>query len=379
MKKVLFIRSNSINPDPRVEKEVITLLDNGYDVEILGWDRSRKNNSSYNKNLSNKNVKVYLLGSKSSFGAGFKKNFFPLLLFEIKLFIWLHKNILEFDYIHACDFDTAYISNKLAKKFNKIFIYDIFDFYVDSFSVPNVLKKVVKKLDFRTINTSDAVILCTEERKDQIFGSTPPKISIIHNSPNIQFLRPNKRFDNRKINLVYAGILADHRFLIELSEVVCNNPNIVLHIAGFGKYYNYFESLSKVHSNIIFYGKLTYKDVLLLESQADLIIAFYSPFIANHKFSAPNKLYESMFLPNKILVSKNSGIDGLVSMLNLGYIIEYNKEALRNFLNNLPKFFTPLSIEEKEKISLYYKSNYSWDIMEERLLKLYSILGNEKK
>ena len=35
-KVILFIRSNPVNPDSRVEKEVYTLLKAGYNVEILG-------------------------------------------------------------------------------------------------------------------------------------------------------------------------------------------------------------------------------------------------------------------------------------------------------------------------------------------------------
>lgn len=42
MKKILFIRSNPVFPDPRVQKEAKTLSDEGYEVEILAWDRTGK-------------------------------------------------------------------------------------------------------------------------------------------------------------------------------------------------------------------------------------------------------------------------------------------------------------------------------------------------
>ena len=38
--KVLFIRANPVKPDSRVEKEAASLVRNGYEVSILGWDRN---------------------------------------------------------------------------------------------------------------------------------------------------------------------------------------------------------------------------------------------------------------------------------------------------------------------------------------------------
>lgn len=39
---IVFLRSNPVNPDSRVEKEVNALLKNNHNVIILAWDRSSK-------------------------------------------------------------------------------------------------------------------------------------------------------------------------------------------------------------------------------------------------------------------------------------------------------------------------------------------------
>ena len=39
MKRVIVLRSNPVNPDPPVEKAALALLNAGYHVQILGWDR----------------------------------------------------------------------------------------------------------------------------------------------------------------------------------------------------------------------------------------------------------------------------------------------------------------------------------------------------
>ena len=37
--RVVMLRSNPVNPDSRVEKEVLALSKAGFDVQILAWDR----------------------------------------------------------------------------------------------------------------------------------------------------------------------------------------------------------------------------------------------------------------------------------------------------------------------------------------------------
>ena len=41
-KRVLMLLTNAFEPDPRVHQEAISLVENGYDVTILCWDRDRK-------------------------------------------------------------------------------------------------------------------------------------------------------------------------------------------------------------------------------------------------------------------------------------------------------------------------------------------------
>lgn len=44
--------SNGFSPDPRVYKEAVTLVKNGYEVIILAWDREKRLLKLYKKILS---------------------------------------------------------------------------------------------------------------------------------------------------------------------------------------------------------------------------------------------------------------------------------------------------------------------------------------
>ena len=40
--KILMLLSNAFDPDPRVHQEAVSLAQNGYDVQLLCWDREGK-------------------------------------------------------------------------------------------------------------------------------------------------------------------------------------------------------------------------------------------------------------------------------------------------------------------------------------------------
>lgn len=370
---IIFIRSNPITPDSRVEKEVNSLLKmKDLNIQLLGWDRTDDYNlKRESKKIGLNSVPLNLLGIKASFGGGFKKNLIPLLKFQIKGFKFLIKNRNEIDIVHACDFDTALFSFIFAKLFRKKIVYDIFDFYVDSFSVPKYLKKMIKKIDFFIIKNSNACIICSEERKRQISGSKPKKLVVIHNSPpNIEI--DNELRANKKLKICYIGILANGRLIKELLEIVSNNQNFELDIAGFGELDKDIETFSECYENINYYGKTEYHKTLEIEKNSDVITAIYDPSVDNHFYAAPNKFYEGLMLGKILIMVNNTGMSNYVSEYQIGEVIDYNMDSLETALIKVSNY----SEEDKIRVSNFgkkiYKKNFSWDEMEKRLLRLYS-------
>lgn len=376
--RILIIRSNPVDPDSRVEKQANSLIKNGHEVEVVGWDRNGKYfiNESY-LNLQNGRIKIYRFGIPAVFGGGIKKNLFPLLKFQRRLYKWLSRNIINYDAIHACDFDTAFISHKIAKNNRKLFIYDIFDFYVDSFNVPSFLKKTIKSMDINIINGADTSIICTEKRKEQISGSSPRNLVIIHNTPpEIDFNNELLELNNSKIKIVYVGILANGRGIKEIAEIVRNDLRFEFHIGGFGKLESYFERLSNEYSNIFYYGKLPYNKTLELENSCDIMTAIYNPEIPNHRYAAPNKFYEALMLGKPIIMAKNTGMDEVVIKNNIGVVVDYDIESIKKGLLSLisQKYeWADMSC----RMRFLYSNKYSWDEMERRLVSIYNRNASE--
>ncbi|WP_423408384.1 glycosyltransferase family 4 protein [Heyndrickxia sp. MSNUG] len=370
--RIVFLRSNPVQPDPRVEKEANSLIKAGHEVSVVAWDRSEK----YNVNMSYLDLKngraaIYRFGIPAKYGVGIKGNIGPLILFQFRLIQWLLKNREKYDVIHACDFDTAFVSGYLVKILKKKIIYDIFDYYVDAFNVPKILRNFIESRDHKLINSAEGVIICSEKRKEQINGTSPRRLAIIHNSPSFPCFKMSSLALNReKVKIAYIGILSEGRLLKELAEVIINNPGLELHIGGFGSLHEYFHELSSKHSNIIYYGKLEYSKTLELENSCDIVTAIYDPKIPNHYFAAPNKFYEALMLGKPIIMVKNTGMDEIVSKNAIGEVIEYNAISLEKAIENIIKRKTDWP-EISIKMKQLYEKNYIWHEMERRLIKLY--------
>lgn len=371
--RILFIRSNPVNPDSRVEKEANALVEAGYDVSIFAWDRDNNYKIKEEKvDIFDNQCNIFRVGIKSKFGVGFKKNIIPLLKFQNAIRFHLKKN--KYDIIHACDFDTGLISF-LYKKSSK-FVYDVFDYYIDSYSVPCCLKSIISRLEDYICNNCDLLILCTDKRKKQIRGLTQKNIAVIHNSPvNYDIKDYGIDFSN-KMKIVYVGILANSRMVKELVKFVENHNEFELHIGGFGVLEEFVKNKSHSNDNIIYYGKIPYSKTLYIEQECDILTGIYDPKIPNHFYAAPNKFYESLFLGKPIIMAKNTGMSEVVLEKGTGVVIDFSYEELEKSLLNIKCNICEWKNKE-QYIKSIYNNLYSWNQMKKILVDSYQKISEE--
>jgi glycosyltransferase involved in cell wall biosynthesis len=370
------LRSNPVNPDSRVEKEANALSKDGYSVTVLGWDRSE--DYSIRKevlHLYDGNAAIYRVGIKAGYSNGMK-NLKELVRFQIAIIRFVRKNYKKYDVIHSCDFDTAYAAFHSIPHDGSIkFVYDIFDYYVDAFAVPTIIKPIILKSDRSIINQSDAVIICTEERRKQIAGSKPRRVVVIHNTPPKLINDDSIQTQHivQRVKVAYFGILSYGRLIEELLDIISKNNRFELHIGGFGIIEDKVREYSERYSNIVFYGRTPYDKVLKIENECNIMTAIYDPTIANHLYAAPNKFYESLMLGKPLIMVEKTGMSEVIEQYHIGEIIEYSSEGLRNGLNALADRadeWPQIAIEMKK----IYEQYYSWNKMEDRLIALYQKL-----
>ncbi len=372
--RILMIRSNPVRPDSRVEKEAITLVKGGHSVMILCWDRD-SNHKATQENIVVTGVEIPIvrIGYQAGFGMG-KKSLIPFARYQMAMCKWLIKNRDSYDIIHACDFDMAYFSFKVAGMFKKKFVFDIFDFVAGE--PKNFFQRIVKRKQLNIINKADATIICTEERMHQIEGSTPRRLVVVHNSPFAEQMNcEGNSFQVQKdiVSVAYVGILQDFRLLLEIGHYFENHPEYEWHIGGFGKHHEYFVDMSERLRNVKYYGRIAYEETLALENACDIMLAIYDPSIENHRYAAPNKFYEALMLGKPILMVKGTGMSDVVESKNIGCVIEYSEEGFADGLQKLVAHKSEWN-DMKERMQSLYREKYSWEIMKQRLLRLYEEL-----
>lgn len=369
--KVLYIRTSTIYDDSRATKEVIALAEKGYNVHVLGWDRDGNARNRSEKVFSRYSdlITTDFFSCQIESGIG-TKNIDKLA----KWIIWTNKQvkrIREIDIIHACNLDSALGVYIYAKKHGIKVVYDIFDYYIDSHSIPRVLEGIIEKLEINIINAADATIICTEERKEQISRATPRRLSVIHNSPDVQYV---SCFEN-KYDYAYCGSLFDRRLLKEIFSDYPKYNYLKIAIAGYGKYAELAAKNDKDFQFFKYFGSVPYEQVIAIESESKVISAIYEPTIRNHRLCAPNKFYEALALAKPVVVCKGTGIDKIVEKYNVGIVIEYSSsqffEAIEYLVNN-PDVCEVMGANARK----LYENEYKWEIMKNRLLELYDYIKN---
>jgi glycosyltransferase involved in cell wall biosynthesis len=371
MKKegIVFLRSNPIEPDPRVEKEALSLVKNDFRVLVVGWDRENKYPYYEKKDFG----EVYRIKIKAKFGTGIK-NIRHLIRWQFGLFSFLVKKRRNYDCIHACDFDTIVPALACKLLFRKRVVYDIFDFYADMLrNVPDFLRRFIRNIDLFLIGLADAVIIADEGRREQISGSKPKKLVVIYNSPNEV---NTQDIDNlNDFTIAYVGLLQKERGIKEMVEVVSKHKDWNLIIGGFGGDEEEIRELSQYFDNIKFVGRVSYKTALDIYSKSTVLFATYDPKIPNHRYSSANKLFEAMMLGKPIIVAKNTGMDLIVDKYKLGFIVDYGDiKQIEAVLIEISSWNKDELQEFSERVKMVYRERFAWNIMEQRLIKLYTDL-----
>lgn len=366
MKTVAFVRASNIYDDSRASKEISALIEAGYKVVILGWNRDGNAKEKTQALFGNADVEILFYDCSAKNGIGLR-NISKLL----KFILWVKKNleISNPDYVHACDLDAGLGSFLFCKSKRRKLVYDIFDYYIDSRNMPKPMQVVVEKMEIAIINFASATIICTEERKIQISKAHPQKIAVLHNSPEVEAVVDEKI----EYDYAYCGALCQKRLVGEILKGYNKYSNLNICFAGYGEFAHLAEENDSMFPCFTFRGAVPYAEVLDIENKSRCLAAIYEPTIRNHRLCAPNKFYEALALAKPIIVCKGTGIDKVVQENEIGFVIDYDVSqfyaAVEKIKNNPEQ-----SVLMGRKARVLYERNYKWSVMKQRLIELYKEL-----
>lgn len=366
--KVILIRSRAI--DPAVNKVAKSLSQNGYDVKLLVWDRE--------SGIGVKNDDGYTI---CRFGFKAPHDKFTVL-FYLPIW-WLYEFFFllrdDSEVIHACDLDTLIpaIIVKLVKKVK--LCYTIYDFYADNLpkQIPSIVKNLVVSVEKFGIRFANILFLVDESRYGQVKGARINNLVYIYNSPPDYFYAKQKQSVSagRETVIFYAGIIHKSRGLKSMIRVVEDIDNVRLIIAGTGPDKDLLGNQPPdIKKKMQYIGWIPYEDVIRKTLEANILFAFYDPVVPNNKYASPNKLFEAMMCEKPIIVNDDTSMSNIVRKMSCGIVVPYGdvnaiKDAILK-LKNDSLLYRKLGENGRKA----YKEKYSWNIMENRLIKAYGEL-----
>jgi glycosyltransferase involved in cell wall biosynthesis len=372
-KRVILVRSNLVEQDPRLSKEIDALQRAGYVVNLICWDRDRRT-SSTPRRVAKEGLFEITLRLKAPWGV-------KVLLFLPVWWCFVFFQVIKtrWDVAHAVNFDSAIPVVIAAWIKRKPVVYEIFDTYEDLVVLPRVIRSFLVFVDKLFLRAARAVIIVDESRVKELAGIPNRNVVTIYNSPPDvlkNFLVPDSK-QNTVFEMFYAGTLNRFRMMDEVIRAVAALKDIRLTIAGDGEAVAEIQKwAAQMPEKVRFIGRISYTEVLQRSVVADLLFSFYDTRIPLVKYASSNKLFEAMMCRKPILVGVGTSMAEIVARENCGLAVDCSLSGIKEAILRLkldPELCRRFGANGRQA----YEQRYSWEIMERRLVGLYNNLTGQ--
>ena len=360
-KNIYMILTNGFDPDVRVYKEAKYLVEKGFNVEILCWDRSCLYVDKPTDIVDGIKIKRFFL--KSSYGSGLHQ-LFPFYRFVREVRKYLKNKTI--DYLHCHDFDGLVVGSMQHKKVSIIF--DMHEIYTNYAYAKN---KLFGMIFSHFVSKAKYIIYVNDEQLKGIKNNC--KKIYLPNYPSKEYYIPSNKTKSKSIRVNYIGSVRDYDAIYALSKIKSNN--IEFGIYGSGVKYETLKS--NINSdNVHFYGKYNgINEIGDIYRKTDLLYCSYNPDVTNWKYAYPVKLYESIVTDTPIIVSKNTVSSDFVNENGIGISIDYcDSKSIEEAILKITK-----NIDYYKKNLMKIKEFYSWDVISKNLLEIYGDNYENKK
>ncbi|MCK8827687.1 glycosyltransferase family 4 protein [Natroniella acetigena] len=381
MKICMFLIDN-IYYDARVQKEAVSLIDDGHEVDLITLNE---------KEIEDKEVFLGITLKKISIiTRGFPKNIF---FWVLKYFEFIIKSLFlgfakDYDVYHCHDLPTLFMGVLIAKIKGKKVIYDSHEIYTEMTGAK--LKKVWRLIERLFAKYADVTILTDEYRKE-IFESMYPKVSnskIIMNVPELQKnnskcsrdLSVEVKLKENEILGIYFGTLLPKRFLEEIILSLKYLPDYIK-IALVGPVNeNYKKRLEKIISDnklqeqVFILKPIRRNNLINYVSKADFSFVFYSKNNINNKYCSPNKLFESLHAGLPMITSDNPLILDVLDKSFVGIAIKNEIINSKLIAKSILKLIKEHNIRRMKSNCEKLSKEYSWNLEEKKLISIYKQL-----
>ncbi|MFI5103405.1 MAG: glycosyltransferase family 4 protein [Terriglobales bacterium] len=375
---VVMLLSNCFDPDPRVHNEARTLVELGYRVTIVAWDRERIRPASETID----GIQVERVFARSTHGRGFMQMFVMPKVF----FLMIKKALsLDFDAVHAHDFDTLPAARLLGWFKRKPVVYDSHEDYAGMLhgSLPGWLEKLIRWTETRLIRRVDLLLTVGEGlrkqfeirgcRNAQVLGNWKPVEEFHFPQPVHSQVRAQLGATPGSLLVLYISNLGKERHVEELLEAASQRPAVHVVVGGSGPGAAVAQQYAARHSNIRYLGFVQQPDIPRYTAACDVVYYGFDVTSPNAQYSAPNKLFEALAAGRPLLTAQFGEIGRIVSETGCGVILR--DYSVAEILRGLDRCQDAALMESmKAHAARAGQQEYNWDRARQVLLAAYAKL-----
>lgn len=313
--KVYMILTNGFDPDVRVYKEAKYLVENGFDVTILCWDRMCKYGSKLEENIEKVKIKRFEILSQPGTGM---KQLIPYFKFLLKVRKYLKDK--EYDYLHCHDLDGVIIGVATRKVKKKKIIFDMHEFYESGrySRIAKLVRKIVNKMQ----NKAYKIIYVNQQQIQSVDKKNMHKLVYLPNYPSKLNFSNINHISSNNLRITYAGYIRHPIPIKNLIEAVGNNKEFHISIHGTGDVYYDIKKMEETYSNLTVTGKYDHSEIAKFYSNTDLMYIVYNKGNKNDETALPTKFFEAIICKIPIIVSQNSLLEEMVKKYNIGFVVD---------------------------------------------------------
>lgn len=345
-------------------------------IDIVYWARLGRPREKPKDDLYNNTSFICFVSPAPTSKA---KVFLKLIKYQWFLLKYLIKTKPSF--VTAITFYTILpaIVYKYFYKINSTVFYDPRDYVANTFKFGKFITFILKLIDNVYIKLSDFVLFPDNQYFIHygLFSLKPDKYLIIPNSTEDSFCEIDKInifkkycIPNDKYIIPILGFFnADRGEKILFELIKLKDERLIFIFAGDIRDENYLQFFDD-NENVIFLGKIPYKDALAIMNSSLVVPQLYDPALKNNVYAYATKYYDCLMIGTPVVTT-----DGQINMAseilknNFGWVINYyDTKALMDVIDNYIK--NP-NIIDKEKLRTYFKNNYDYSRYKIKLTEIY--------